>query len=110
MAAELAGRAVFPAVEADVDFEHDDRGQEHDAQNDLHPLVKLVAAAILDLVNAPGQHEHDREHGQKQQIEHERSPECRESRSMTGIVGLSHEATIAEAFNGRNSGQMRCGA
>ena len=53
VSAELARCPLFPAVKPDVDLEDDDGCQQHDAQTDLHPLVKLVAPTILDLVDAP---------------------------------------------------------
>ena len=89
VAAELARGPLFPAVEPDVDLEHDHGRQEHDAQTDLHPLVKLVSPTILDLIDAPREDDDHDGHGDHQHVEHEGGPRA-EKAVETGIVDRVH--------------------
>ena len=74
-----SGRPVFPAVDSDVDFEENHGGEQDDAENHLDPLVKLITVAILDLGDAPAEHQHDGEHGEEQEIEHQRCTSAEEA-------------------------------
>ena len=108
VAAELARGPLFPAVEPDVDFEDDHGRQQHDAQTDLDPLVKLVAPAILDLIDAPREDDDDHAHGEHQHVEHEGRPGA-EKAVEAGIVDSDdadgeRAATIAESRMTAESG------
>ena len=117
VAAELARGPLFPAVQPDVDFEHDHGHQQHDAQTDLDPLVKLVAPAILDLIDAPGEDDDDDAHGDHQHVEHEGGPGAekavdpgndRDSRSSPWRATIAEIDSTAEpdSTNGSANGRV----
>ena len=64
----LSGGSIFPAVEADIDFEENYGREEDDGQRDLRPLVERVTSAHLHLVNAPREDDYDDEHRETEHV------------------------------------------